>query len=126
MFAQYLSSAAYERVSERTRPVYLRGLRQLEEVQTRDDRRVGDLPAETISPRAADKIYAALIVGPHGRRVRRADISINVARRARDVVRRLYPKTVPLDNPFRGVLKIAGSKTIAPSRPALPCADLSP
>src|SRR5262245_44424845 len=90
MFAQYLSSAAYERVSERTRPVNLRGLRQLEEVQTKDNRRVGDLPVETISPRAADKIYAALIVGPHGPRVRQADISINVARRAWDVVR--YPK----------------------------------
>jgi hypothetical protein len=43
LFAQYVASAAFERVSERTRPVYLRGLRQLEEVPTKDNRRVGDL-----------------------------------------------------------------------------------
>src|SRR5207244_1775618 len=32
LFARYLGSAAFERVSERTRPVYLRALRQLEEL----------------------------------------------------------------------------------------------
>jgi integrase len=111
VFAQYIASAAFERVSERTRPVYLRALRQLEEVPTKDNRRVGDLAVEMITPRAVDKIYAALVKGPRGRRVRQADISINVARRAWDVVRRLYSKTVPLDNPFRGVMKVGGSKT---------------
>jgi hypothetical protein len=49
--------------------------------------------------------------------VRQADISINVARRAWDVVRRLYSKVVPLDNPFRGVMKVGGSKIkVAASR----------
>jgi hypothetical protein len=34
-------------------PVYLRGLRQLEQVPTKDGRRVGDLAVQAISPRAA-------------------------------------------------------------------------
>jgi hypothetical protein len=110
LFARYIGSAAFERVSERTRPVYLRGLRQLEEVPTKDGRRVGDLAVQAISPRAADKIYTALLVGPRGRRARQAEISINVARRAWDVVHRLYPKTVLFENPFRGVMKVGGGK----------------
>jgi len=43
LFAQYRASEAFKRISDRTRPVYLRGLRQLEEVPTKDNRRVGDL-----------------------------------------------------------------------------------
>ena len=68
------------------------------------------LLVQSITPRAVDKIYAAVQEGPRGKRVRQANISINVARRAWDVVRRLYPKTVPIDNPFKGVLKEGGTK----------------
>ena len=118
LFAEYVTSAAFERVSERTRPVYLRGLRQLEEVPTKDKRRVGVLALEMITPRAADKIYLALRVGPRGCRARQADISIKVAARAWDIVRRLYSKAVPLDNPFRGVMKVGGGKTKVAARRA--------
>ena len=111
LFERYRRSAAYERVSERTRPEYVRALNRIEDVPTKDGRTVGALSVQSITPRAVDKIYAAVQKGPRGKRVRQANISINVARRAWDVVRRLYPKTVPADNPFRGVLKEGGSKT---------------
>ena len=110
LFERYRRSAAYERVSERTRPEYVRALDRIEDVPTKDGRTVGALSVQSITPRAVDKIYAAVQEGPRGKRVRQANISINVARRAWDVVRRLYPKTVPIDNPFKGVLKEGGTK----------------
>jgi hypothetical protein len=111
LFERYRRSAAYERVSKRTRPEYVRALNRIEDVPTKDGRKVGALNVQSITPRAVDKIYAAVQKGPRGKRVRQANISINVARRAWDVVRRLYPKTVPADNPFRGVLKETGTRT---------------
>jgi integrase len=106
LFERYRRSAAFERVSERSRPEYLRALERLEDLPTRDGRRVGELLASTISPRAADKIYEAVQLGPKGKRVRQANLSIDIARRAWDVVHRLYPKEVAHENPFRGVLRV--------------------
>ena len=111
MFEQYRRSAAYDRVSARTRPEYERAMNRIEDLPTKDGRSVGELDVGSISPRAVDKIYEALQKGVRGRRIRQANISIMVAARSWDVVRRLFPKTVPADNPFRGVLKVGGSKT---------------
>lgn len=111
LFERYRRSPAYDRVSERTRPEYVRALNRIEDVPTKDGRKVGGLSVQSISARAVDKIYATVQKGPRGKRVRQANISINVARRAWEVVRRLYPKTVPTDNPFKGVLKEGGTKT---------------
>jgi integrase len=60
---------------------------------------------------AVDKIYAAVQNGPRGKRVRQANLSIDIARRAWKIVRRLYPNVVPAENPFEGVLKISSSGT---------------
>jgi integrase len=38
-------------------------------------------------------------------------LSVDIARRAWKIVRRLYPNIVPAENPFEGVLKITGSQT---------------
>ncbi len=58
---------------------------------------------KALDARAADKIYQRLREGPRGARLRQAALCIVVAARAWDVVARLYPKDVPLLNPFRGV-----------------------
>ena len=77
------------------------------------DGRHGRRPARplAITPTAVDKLYATLQIGPRGRRVRQANLSIDIARRAWDVVRRLHPSTVPAENPWRGVLRITSKKT---------------
>jgi integrase len=84
---------------------------RLEDLPTKDGRQAQELPVETISALAADKMYAAVQVGPRGRRVRQANLSIDIARRAWDIVHRHYPKVVSAENPFRGVLRIGGKKT---------------
>lgn len=75
LFERYRRSAAYERVSEKTRPEYVRALNRIEDVPTKDGRNVGALSVQSITPRAADKIYAAVQQGPRGKRVRQANIS---------------------------------------------------
>jgi hypothetical protein len=55
-----------------------------------------------------------LQIGPRGPRVRQANLSIDIARRAWDVVRRLAPSVVPSENPWRGVLR----NTTRRSKPA--------
>lgn len=111
LFERYRRSAAFERVSERSRPEYLRALTRIEDLPTRTGGTIGELPVASISARAADKIYAALQHGPRGKRVRQANLSIDIARRAWKIVRRLYPNIVPAENPFEGVLKINSSQT---------------
>jgi hypothetical protein len=111
LFERYRRSAAFDRVSARSRPEYLRALKRIEELPTKTGGHVGNLLASSISARAADKIYAALQNGPRGKRVRQANLSIDIGRRAWKIVRRLYPNVVGTENPFEGVLKIAGSKT---------------
>ncbi len=111
LFERYRKSAAFERVSERSRPEYLRALARIENLPTKTGGTIGELPVPSISARAADKMYAALQTGPRGKRVRQANLSIDIARRAWKIVRRLYPNVVPMENPFEGVLKITGSQT---------------
>jgi hypothetical protein len=72
---------------------------------------VADLPASSITPAAVDKIYAKLQTGPRGHRVRQVNLSIDIARRAWDVVRRLYPSVVSADNPWKGVERDTSKRT---------------
>jgi hypothetical protein len=113
LFERYRRSAAFERVSERSRPEYLRALTRIEDLPTRTGATIAELPVASISARAADKIYATLQHGPRGKRVRQANLSVDIARRAWKIVRRLHPNIVPAENPFEGVLKITSSQTKA-------------
>lgn len=104
LFDRYLKSSAFEkRVSERSRYEYQRALRRVEDIVTLKGGTVADLPVASITPTAVDKIYAKLQVGPRGHRIRQANLSLDIARRAWDVVRRLAPTIVPAENPWRGV-----------------------
>jgi hypothetical protein len=63
--------------------------------------------------------------GP-GPRVRQANLSIDIARRAWDIVARLHPDEVPNLNPFRGELrvhtrKIKPAASRAKAYPLIPC-----
>jgi hypothetical protein len=106
LFERYLRSPALDRVSRRSRPEYIAALRRLADLPTKMGRPAGELPVSAISARAADKLYAAVRMGPSGPRVRQANLSIDIARRAWDIVARLYPDEVPNLNPFRGVLRV--------------------
>lgn len=106
LFDTYQRSAGWEKkVSPRSRYEYKRALARIEDVTTTIGGTVADLPVASISPAAADKIYAALQNGPRGKRIRQANLSIDVARRAWKVVRRLHPGVIPSENPWTGVLR---------------------
>lgn len=111
LFETYRRSAAYERVSARTRPVYEGAMKRITDTPTTVGGTVGELPALSVSPAAVDKLYAKLLEGPRGRRPRQANISVAVAKRAWDVVHRSHPKLVPANNPWKGVLKVASGRT---------------
>ncbi len=110
LFERYRRSPAFDRVSERSRPEYLRALARIEDIETKTGGTVGELPVSSITPAAVDKLYAKLQNGPRGKRIRQANLSIDIARRAWDVVHRTHPTTVPTENPWRGVLRITTKK----------------
>lgn len=106
LFEQYRRSHAFEqRVSKRSFYEYERALNRIEDIKTKDGRLAAELPITSITPAAVDKIYDKLQIGPRGKRVRQANLSIDIAARAWDIVHRLRPSVVPLENPWRGVLK---------------------
>jgi hypothetical protein len=60
-----------------------------------------------------DKIYAKLRNGPRGHRIRQANLSIDIARRAWRVVRRLHTSKVSAINPWEGVERDTSKQTKA-------------
>lgn len=112
LFETYRRSSAFlTRVSQRSAPEYLRALDRIEDISVKTGGTIAELPVASLSPAAADKIYAKLQTGPRGKRVRQANLSIDIARRAWDIVHRSHPGTVPAQNPFRGVLRVTSKKT---------------
>jgi hypothetical protein len=108
----YLKSPAFEkRVSNRSRYEYRRALARIEDLPTKTGGTVADLPVSSITPGAVDKIYAKLQTGPRGHRVRQANLSIDVARRAWDIMHRLAASVVPAENPWKGVERDTTKKT---------------
>ena len=126
----YLRSDAYERLSPRSRSDYREALEKLADLDTdlTDVRtgmrsRVGTLPVSSLSPAAADKLYAMLRAGGA---VRQANYPIDVARRAWKVVARKYPGQFLVPNPhnprerialnpFIGVERVRGQGTTEPA-----------
>jgi hypothetical protein len=118
---QYFQNEAFKRLQARTQEDYREALKAISDMETTltdaaSGRavRMGTLQASSISPAAVDKIYQKL--RRNGEVCRQADYSIDVARRAWKVVRRLHPGIflVPLVgsdgrsamlaiNPFEGV-----------------------
>ena len=103
LIERYKRSPAWDKVSARVRPDYEYYFRVLLSLSRKSGGDVGSAMLATIDAAAADKIYAKLRIGPRGPRTRVAVQCITKTARAWDVVRRLYPKVVPAENPFRGV-----------------------
>jgi hypothetical protein len=112
LFDRYRRSKAFEnKVSERSRYEYLRALRRVEDTPTKTGDTVGRLLVASITPAAVDKIYEKLQQGPRGKRVRQANLSIDIARKAWKVVQRLHSNIVPTENPWRGVERTTARTT---------------
>lgn len=129
--AEYQASDAWQRLAERTRIEYREVIGRLTRLET-DLREadgtlvpLGRLPVSSLSHAAVDKIYARLRKG--GRVTRRANMTIDVARRAWKVCARLHPglflipiqtaegrRMVPL-NPFLDVEKVRARGIVTPA-----------
>lgn len=108
----YCRSPAFERLKERTKPSYRYQMRLLADIPTKTAGRLGDLPARSITPAAVDKIYETLRGGKDGTKLRRANHTIDVAKKAWTVVQRTHPHQFVQSNPFVGLTRFRGSSTI--------------
>jgi hypothetical protein len=108
LFREFKASEAYgRRVSARTRPDYERLMQLVENQVTKKGDRIGDRTVKAVTPRAADRLYARIIEGPRGPRLRQGEKVIALCRHAWNVVHRLYPDQFNRDvpNPWAGVTK---------------------
>ena len=97
----YTRSPAFLKLKERTKPSYRYQLRALSEIETTTGARLGDLPAKSITPAAVDKIYERLRGGKDGTKLRHANHTIDIAKKAWTVVQRTHPASVPVVEPVR-------------------------
>ena len=111
---QYFNHDAFKKLSPRTQSDYRGALKAVADVPTivRDARtgaitRTGELMAASLSTLAVDKLYSKLRDG--GRVNRQADYSMDVCRRAWNVVRRAHPGMflVPVPGPDGKVQRLA-------------------
>jgi hypothetical protein len=112
---RYKRSPAWAKVGERNRPHYSYILDLVLEHRLSNGDTLGDAPVASVSARAVDKLYVKLKQGPRGQRTRVPVMCMLRMARAWDVVRRLYPKLVPQDNPWRGVEMEHGDGTTKPA-----------
>jgi hypothetical protein len=104
LVARYKLSRAWKKVSERSRPEYLRTLNMVLRHKLTNGAELGSLNLNLIDAKGVDKLYEALQKGTRvEKRVRTAVLCIMLMACAWDRVHRRYPKVVPAENPFRGV-----------------------
>lgn len=111
MVERYKRSDAWARVGARSKPGYDYAMRLVLEMPRKSGRRVGEARLEAIDAAAVDKLYQRMQVGPRGPRLRTANVAMMRLARAWDAVRRLHPRDVPADNPFRGLALTHGKGT---------------
>ena len=117
LIERYYHSRAFAKVSERTKPDYRHALTLVADTSTKIGTRFGALRLGQISAAAVDKLYTNhLLTNETGRaRARQAGLCIALMRRAWKVVHRLYPKVVPVQNPWIGVILDGGKQEIVPA-----------
>jgi hypothetical protein len=106
LFREYKQSKAYtEKVGKRSHKSYEWSMRAVCDTLNKKGIRIGSLPAKSITPLAADKLYDRFITTPKGERLRRGEKLTTMCRKAWRVVHRLYPKEFATDipNPWPGV-----------------------
>ena len=104
----YKSTEAYlNKVSPRSRPDYERVSHLVTECQPpKGGPKIGDRTIASISPAAADSIYAQVTGGAEGReRLRQGEKMVTIAKKAWAIVRRLHPELFDraTPNPWEGV-----------------------
>jgi hypothetical protein len=108
LFREYRKSDAYiEKVSMRSRRDYENTMLLVADTLTKKGDRLGSRGVRTVTPRGVDKIYAKIIDGPNGKRLRQGEKAVALCRKAWKVVRRLYPTEFDpnVPNPWEGVTK---------------------
>lgn len=101
---RYKRSRAWEKVNTRSRYEYDRAFSLVLEYPTIAGFEMGRAPVHSVTARGVDKLYQGLLKGKRvARRTRQANICMVRMARAWDAVHRLYPSSVPAENPFRGV-----------------------
>ena len=108
----YCRSPAFEKLKERTKPSYRYQLKLLADIETTTGERLGTLPARSITPSAVDKIYAKLRGSKEATRLRRANLSIDIAKKAWTVVQRTHPQQFMASNPFVGLTRFRSTAVI--------------
>ena len=104
LFTRYYQTRHFEHgVSKRAQGDYRKALNSVVELRTKSGGRIGDLPLSHVTVPLADKIYDKFLIGPDGKRYRTANLNMDLARRAWNVVRGYHPDIVPELNPFKGV-----------------------
>jgi hypothetical protein len=104
LFREYKQSKAYtEKVGKRSHKSYEWSMRAVCNTLNKKGIRIGNLPAKSITPLAADKLYDRFITTPKGERLRRGEKLTTLCRKAWRVVHRLYPKELDIPNPWPGV-----------------------
>lgn len=102
MVTVYKKSHRYTERGAETKSSYDRVLRLVSSYVLQDGRSFGKLALMSITPGAADKLYAKLKVGGKmGSRNRTAVLAMRVCQRAWNVALRSEPKLVPSLNPFQ-------------------------
>jgi hypothetical protein len=101
MITIYKSSPLYQKLPSKTRRSYDAVLRLVSLHKLKDGRTFSALLLKSITPGAADRLYAKLKEKPGGgERNRTAVLAVTVCKRAWNVARRDKPKVVPWENPF--------------------------
>lgn len=108
----YCRSPAFEKLKDRTKPSYCYQLRLLADITTRTGDRLGQLPAKSITPSAVDKIYEVLRGGKDGTKLRSANHTIDIAKKAWSVVQRTHPYQFVQSNPFMGLTRFRNTSMI--------------
>ncbi len=114
-FEIYFQSTAFTRLAKRTQRDYCKGLKAIADLETTRGDRLGQLPSNTITAEAADRIYDRLKLLTTGERFRRPNMYIDIARRAWMIVKRKYPDQFVEDNPFVGMVRERSVKTTQPA-----------
>lgn len=108
----YTRSPAFEKLKERTQKSYRYQLKLFANLNTKNRDRLGTLPVKSITPAAVDKIYELLRGGKQGTKLRRANHTIDIAKKAWSVVQRTHPHLFVANNPFIGLTRIRSTATI--------------
>lgn len=108
----YCRSPAFQKLKDRTKPSYLYQMRLLTEMPTKTGGRLGELPVKSITPAAVDKIYEKLRGGVDGKKLRRANHTIDIVKKAWSVVQRTHPQQFGSANPFVGLTRFRATTVV--------------